>query len=419
MATTTNGVTYDDSMYNTSALGMVSVPENATMEMLESYYLSSSAVKNQKKNIKELIEFIKKRDPNSLNEIEKWVVTHLEYEYDKEHPEDEIAPYDSQKLWRQKMRTLLSNIGRVDFQEAEIKFILTHNVKILSYIISLMLDDASIGIERLSNHIPMSIETTQMKVQGNAFYKKGMQYYFNDKINSLNKESESLFYESDLNVKDKSGKKVEADKIANEERRSPQGETNAIFISRQVVRALVPSVDVGIYAIKTGLGFDVYGKLSGNKFMIDKGERDTWLNTNFDKNIFVNTVPDILMSISKRTNNKMFRYAAASSPLIMQLITNWKERGNPFKMNDEEDTINWTQIISLGIPLFVEIFQQLFPMQSFQNLLGSKEIPAFNKANEIWSGIESNNNQHQYNGNYYDNNRNYYQVRREIKQPIA
>ena len=387
------------------------------LKQLESLYITDKTIAKNLDNIIELTNFLSK-NKSKFNDIEKWVITDLKMMYDKSFKEDgvtfsietykAIIAIDNAKKALKKYVIEKEMLSREDIEN-----LLIVNVKILCYILSTTLNASDImDIEAFSNHIPMKINASKTENTSNET-EKLKKYYFKDKIDTFNKKVDKMFYSEDIECVDSNGEPIDSStfkyKEINNIRYSPKNESNKAFIAHQLIRSTFPTLDLGLYGVRNTFGFDLYSGLSGNNYIIDNDMKDVFKTTNLDKNILMYVIPNTLMAISKRTDNKYFRYGAASTPLLFQMIANFKERGNPLKMDDEKD-INWTQILALGIPLVTEFISQLFPRKDIINAFGRKDVPFVNAANDVWQGSINNQNNNEKEAQHY------YQTRRNIKQ---
>lgn len=358
------------------------------VDFFERSYLGKNAIEEQRVLMRNLIEGLKKK--NELSELESYLCEHGIEDSEKQLS-DEIQ-------WRLKVFKVLKDakMGRARLNPEDVKDLCLCSIKSLQYVISLAVDN-SISLESLATQgLPDKICIDEESI---------IEYL---KTKYLNNNS-SQFYDEDLGVTDKNGNTVNpnTEAIQKSKYENDRGETNAAFITRQTLRAFFPTLEGGVQLMRNTVGLDLYGFISKGEFITPQENKDTMSFSNFDQNMILNLVPNVLMSVAHRTDNNILKLSASATPLILQLIANMKERNHPLYFSKNDQEINWTQFGALFIPIIVESLRLLFPKESVQGAIRSGEIPLLNSANELFKGTPNQNTQpNQYMG-----------VRREIKQP--
>lgn len=358
------------------------------VDFFERSYLNKKAIEEQKVLLNDLINGLKKK--SELNELESYLCEH--------GLEDSEKILGDEIQWRLKVFKVLkeAKMGRARLGPDDVKELCLYSVKTLQYVISLAVDN-SISLESLAKSLPHNI---LMDESSNVEYLKSL--YLNN--------NDSQFYDEDLGVTDKNGNTVKPDAEALQKSKyeNDRGETNAAFITKQTLRAFFPTLEGGVQLMRNTVGLDLYGFISKGEFITPQENKDTMSFSNFDQNIMLNLIPNVLMSVAHRTDNNLFKLSASATPLILQLIANMKERNHPLYFSKNDQEINWTQFGALFIPIIVESLRLLFPKESVQGAIRSGELPLLNSANELFKGTvnQSNTPTNQYMG-----------VRREIKQP--
>lgn len=378
-------------------------------QLWKSYYLSEDIVNEQEQRLEELVKTLKERqlkDESLLNDIERWVIDNALNEYRDFIEYTDIIDYTNKRAayWIPEVLKIGDQIQerKIFIPSQGIKFLLITNIRVLLYATSCLLE-SNITFDDLKKHIPTELNYMDLETI--------------DKLKVFYNKSYSEFYEDDLNVRDIHGNKIppNAKLLEKNAAKNARGETNSAFIVKQTLRAFFPTIEGGIQILNTTTGLNPYGILS-NSPVFDTKPQNPFSFKDFDNNIILNLLPNLLMGIAYRTNNRIFRLSASASPLILQLITNFKERQNPLCFNKDEEAINWAQLGSLLIPFLVEGIRMLFPKDQFDHFIHSKETPIFNDMNQQflqWQQkqiAESQKNQNLKQPSYMN-------MRREIKQP--
>lgn len=359
------------------------------IDFFERTYLGKKAIEEQKVLLANLIDGLKKKE-NKI-ELETYLCEH--------GLEDSEKILSDEIQWRLKVFKVLKDakMGRAEIDEHGLKELCLSSVKTLQYLISLAVDN-SISLEDLATKgLPNNVIMTDV-----ASVNTLKDIYLNSNT--------SQFYDEDLGVTDKNGNSVKPDSEAIQKSKyeNARGETNAAFITKQTLRAFFPALEGGVQLMRNTVGLDLYGFISKGEFLTSQDKKDVMAFNNLDQNMWLNLLPNVLMTVAHRTDNNIFKLSASATPLILQLIANMKERNHPLHFNKNDQEINWTQFGALFIPIVVESLRILFPKESLQGAIRSGEVPLLNSANDLFRGVTSQNNNtpNQYAG-----------VRREIKQP--
>lgn len=359
------------------------------IDFFERTYLGKKAIEEQKVLLANLIDGLKKKE-NKI-ELETYLCEH--------GLEDSEKILSDEIQWRLKVFKVLKDakMGRAEIDEHGLKELCLSSVKTLQYVISLAVDN-SISLEDLATKgLPNNVIMTDV-----ASVNTLKDIYLNSNT--------SQFYDEDLGVTDKNGNSVKPDSEAIQKSKyeNARGETNAAFITKQTLRAFFPALEGGVQLMRNTVGLDLYGFISKGEFLTSQDKKDVMAFNNLDQNMWLNLLPNVLMTVAHRTDNNIFKLSASATPLILQLIANMKERNHPLHFNKNDQEINWTQFGALFIPIVVESLRILFPKESLQGAIRSGEVPLLNSANDLFRGVTSQNNNtpNQYAG-----------VRREIKQP--
>lgn len=359
------------------------------IDFFERTYLGKKAIEEQKVLLANLINGLKKKEYKI--ELETYLCEH--------GLEDSEKILSDEIQWRLKVFKILKDakMGRAEIDENGLKELCLSSVKTLQYVISLAVDN-SISLEDLATKgLPNNVIMTD---RGSVNTLKDI--YLNSNT--------SQFYDEDLGVTDKNGNSVNPDSEAIQKSKyeNARGETNAAFITKQTLRAFFPALEGGVQLMRNTVGLDLYGFISKGEFLTSQDKKDVMSFNNFDQNMWLNLLPNVLMTVAHRTDNNIFKLSASATPLILQLIANMKERNHPLHFSKNDQEINWTQFGALFIPIVVESLRILFPKESLQGAIRSGEVPLLNSANDLFRGVtnQNNNTPNQYAG-----------VRREIKQP--
>lgn len=359
------------------------------IDFFERTYLGKKAIEEQKVLLANLIDGLKKKEYKI--ELETYLCEH--------GLEDSEKILSDEIQWRLKVFKVLKDakMGRAEIDEHGLKELCLSSVKTLQYVISLAVDN-SISLEDLATKgLPNNVIMTDV-----ASVNTLKDIYLNSNT--------SQFYDEDLGVTDKNGNSVKPDSEAIQKSKyeNARGETNAAFITKQTLRAFFPALEGGVQLMRNTVGLDLYGFISKGEFLTSQDKKDVMAFNNLDQNMWLNLLPNVLMTVAHRTDNNIFKLSASATPLILQLIANMKERNHPLHFNKNDQEINWTQFGALFIPIVVESLRILFPKESLQGAIRSGEVPLLNSANDLFRGVTSQNNNtpNQYAG-----------VRREIKQP--
>lgn len=359
------------------------------IDFFERTYLGKKAIEEQKVLLANLINGLKKKEYKI--ELETYLCEH--------GLEDSEKILSDEIQWRLKVFKILKDakMGRAEIDENGLKELCLSSVKTLQYVISLAVDN-SISLEDLATKgLPNNVIMTD---RGSVNTLKDI--YLNSNT--------AQFYDEDLGVTDKNGNSVNPDSEAIQKSKyeNARGETNAAFITKQTLRAFFPALEGGVQLMRNTVGLDLYGFISKGEFLTSQDKKDVMSFNNFDQNMWLNLLPNVLMTVAHRTDNNIFKLSASATPLILQLIANMKERNHPLHFSKNDQEINWTQFGALFIPIVVESLRILFPKESLQGAIRSGEVPLLNSANDLFRGVtnQNNNTPNQYAG-----------VRREIKQP--
>lgn len=359
------------------------------IDFFERTYLGKKAIEEQKVLLANLIDGLRKKE-NKI-ELETYLCEH--------GLEDSEKILSDEIQWRLKVFKVLKDakMGRAEIDEHGLKELCLSSVKTLQYVISLAVDN-SISLEDLATKgLPNNVIMTD-----GASVNTLKDIYLNSNT--------SQFYDEDLGVTDKNGNSVKPDSEAIQKSKyeNARGETNAAFITKQTLRAFFPALEGGVQLMRNTVGLDLYGFISKGEFLTSQDKKDVMSFNNLDQNMWLNLLPNVLMTVAHRTDNNIFKLSASATPLILQLIANMKERNHPLHFSKNDQEINWTQFGALFIPIVVESLRILFPKESLQGAIRSGEVPLLNSANDLFRGVtnQNNNTPNQYAG-----------VRREIKQP--
>ena len=178
------------------------------------------------------------------------------------------------------------------------------------------------------------------------------------------------------NVKDPTGKTVEDnDYSVKITKKNARGEVLIESIIKNSLRSIIPVSNIATYGLTQFTGIDVFAPISKRPFISKHNGmslKERFTTTNLDYNILYNVAPDALIVLSKLTNNRKMKLAASASPLLFQLLANFKERGNPIKFDPESNDIDFGQLLALCIPLVAEFVKPYMPIintESFTNVI--------------------------------------------------
>lgn len=211
---------------------------------------------------------------------------------------------------------------------------------------------------------------------------------------------------SSENLKDPQGNTVDKEKdfATKVVKRNAQGDGIIEAVMKNTLRAILPSGNLVYAGVTQFTGFDPSKLISGGKlYRKPEGFKTRITTTNLDQNILYNLAPDLILTLSKMSDNRLFRIIASFSPLLFGMVANFKERGNPLKFDPELDEIDLGQAGALLIPVIGELISPYVPVFNGNSI--SNIMPEPMKG--LW-GIKTDNS----------NNVTYSRNNRQVRTPV-